>query len=175
LSPRSASWQSPKILSLASLAPAEFQRFRETGVMVFSTPMEMFDRDFPGHFLRLVSRVSTSIIALLPALDGIHATLSNSGVSRVVLGPDVFQVVPIRKDPESVALTSPINATGVVDMDITQSDMLYPFEGCGVGGTWELRMPKAANQFDYRSIANVLVSIEFTALDVLSQQVGYIC
>ena len=89
-----------KNFSLASLAPAEFQRFRETGVMVFATPMEMFDRDFPGHFLRLISRVRTSLIALVPAVDGIHATLSNSGVSRVVIGPDVFQVVPIRKDPD---------------------------------------------------------------------------
>jgi hypothetical protein len=154
-----------KTISLARLAPAEFQRFRETGVIVFATPMEMFDRDFPGHYLRIISRVRTSIIALIPSTDGIHATLSNSGLSRVVIGPEVFQAVPIRKDPESVALSTPINATGIIEMEAQQSDMLFPFEGCGVDSTWEWRMPKAANQFDYRTIADVLVTIEYTALD----------
>ena len=40
--------------SLARLAPAEFQRFRETGRLL-SPPLELFDRDFPGHYLRLIS------------------------------------------------------------------------------------------------------------------------
>lgn len=154
-----------KTISLARLAPAEFQRFRETGVIVFSTPMEMFDRDFPGHYLRIISRVRTSIIALIPPTDGIHATLSTSGLSRVVIGPDVFQTVPIRRDPEFVALSTPINATGILEMDAQQSDMLFPFEGCGVDNTWELCMPKAANQFPYSTVADVLVTIEYSALD----------
>jgi hypothetical protein len=154
-----------KTISLAGLAPAEFQQFRETGLIVFNTPAEMFDREFPGHYLRIISRVRTSIIALIPSTNGIHATLSTSGLSRVVIGPDVFQTVPIRKDPEFVALSTPINATGVLEMDVQQSELLFPFEGCGVDTTWELRMPKAANQFDYRTIADVLVTIEFTALD----------
>jgi hypothetical protein len=154
-----------KTISLASFAPAEFQHFRETGVIVFSTPMAMFDRDFPGHYLRIISRVRSTVIALIPPTDGIHATLSTSGLSRVVIGPDVFQTVPIRKDPEFVALSTPINATGIVEMDAQQSDILFPFEGSGVDTTWELRMPKAANQFDYRTIADAIITIEFTALD----------
>jgi hypothetical protein len=93
----------------------------------------------------------------------------------VVIGPDVFQTVPVRRDPEFVVLSTPINATGVLEMEAQQSDMLSPFEGCGVDTTWELRMPKAANQFDYRTIADVLVTIEFTALDSFDyrQQVIY--
>ena len=154
-----------KTISLASLAPAEFQVFRETGVMVFTTPTEIFDRDFPGHYLRMISKVRTSVIALVPPIQGIHATLSTSGLSRVVIGPDVFQTVPIRRDPELIALSTPINATGVLEMELLQSDMLYPFEGCGADATWELRMPKAANQIDYRTIADVLVTIEYTALN----------
>src|SRR6266536_2605163 len=43
-----------KTISLSRLAPVEFQRFRETGVLPFATPMEMFDRGFPGHYLRLI-------------------------------------------------------------------------------------------------------------------------
>ena len=36
-----------KTFSMARLVPAEFQRFRETGVLPFSTTMDMFDRGFP--------------------------------------------------------------------------------------------------------------------------------
>jgi Tc toxin complex TcA C-terminal TcB-binding domain len=46
-----------KTISLAQLAPAEFQKFRETGVITFATPAELFDRDFPGLYLRLIRRV----------------------------------------------------------------------------------------------------------------------
>ena len=157
--------QLAKTISLALLSPAEFQRFTETGVMIFATPMELFDRGFPGHYLRLIRRVRTAVIALIPPTQGIHATLTASGLSRTVIGPEIFQTIPIRRDPEFVALTSPANSTGVVEMEALQTDMLLPFEGNGVDSTWEFRMPKAANQFDFRSIADVLITIEYTALN----------
>jgi len=156
--------QLTKTFSLSRLAPVEFQRFRETGVITFATPMEMFDRDFPGHYLRLVSRVALSVVALIPPLHGVRATLSSSGLSRVVIGPDVFQTVPIRREPEQIALSAAANATGLLDLE-PQPDMLRPFEGCGVEGVWELRMPRASNPFDYRTIADVLLTIDYTALD----------
>ncbi len=157
--------QLTKTCSLAQLFPAEFQRFRETGVIAFLTPMEMFDRDFPGHYLRLIKRLRTSLIALIPPTQGIRATLTASGISRAVVETDgTFPTVMIRRDPELVALSSPINATGLFELE-AQSEMLLPFESMGVDTTWELSMPKAANPFDYRTIADVLITIEYTALN----------
>jgi hypothetical protein len=150
--------------SLARLAPLEFQRFRETGVLRFVTPMELFDRAFPGHYLRLIKRVRTSVIALIPPTQGIRATLLASGISRVVIGGDIFHEVVVRRDPELVALTSPTNATGIFELD-TQSEMLLPFESMGVDTSWELQLPKAANPFDFGTIADVLLTIEYTALN----------
>src|SRR5215207_3122465 len=43
--------------------------------------------------------------------------------------------------------------------------MLLPFEGIGVDTSWELQMPKASNPFDFRTIADVLITIEYTALN----------
>jgi hypothetical protein len=154
--------QLTKTISLARLAPLELQRFRDTGILTFATPMQLFDRDFPGHYLRLTKRVRTSVVALIPPNQGIRATLTTAGVSRVVIGGDVFQTISVRRDPESVALTSPMNATGLFEFE-PQSDMLLPFEYTGVDTLWHLEMPKAANPFDYHTIADVLFTVEYTA------------
>jgi hypothetical protein len=158
--------QLTKTISLARLAPAEFQRFRETGVLRFDTPMVLFDHDFPGHYLRLIKRIRTSVIALIPPTQGINATLSTTGLSRIVIGSNgLFQTAQVRRPPESIALSSPINATGLFELTPQTPEMLFPFEGMGVDTAWEFQMPKAANLFDYSTIADVLLSIEYTALN----------
>lgn len=151
-------------ISLMQLDPYSLARFQQTGVLTFATPMQLFDQDFPGHYLRLIRRVRTSVIALIPPSLGIRATLSSSGLSRVVVGGQTYQTVTVQRDPEVVALTSPTNATGVFDLD-PQSDLLLPFEGTGVDTTWEFRMPKAANPFDFSTIADVQITIDFAAFD----------
>ncbi|GAB7109662.1 hypothetical protein JCM4814A_79770 [Streptomyces phaeofaciens JCM 4814] len=150
-------------ISLAEFAPFEFQMFRDSGVLAFDTQLTDFDRMFPGHYLRLIKRVRVSVVALIPPVSGIRATLTASGISRVVTGPEVFQETVIRRTPESIALTSPTNASGVFELD-SQSEMLLPFESMGVATRWQLELPKAANQFDFRSIADVLLTVDYTAL-----------
>lgn len=150
-------------VSLASLDPFAFQQFRQTGLLLFRTPMTLFDRKFPGHYLRLMRRVRLSVVALIPPTQGIRATLSTTGTSRVVIGRDTFQTVQVQKRPESIALTAPLNASGLFELD-AQPELLVPFEGMGVDTTWSLEMPKASNPFDFTTIADVLITFEFTAL-----------
>jgi len=158
--------QLTRILSLASLDPFEFQRFRDTGVMNFRTDLALFDRDFPGHYLRLIKRVRLSLVALIPPTAGIHATLSTTGLSRVTVGDmGLYQTVLTRRPPESVALSSTRDATGLFELVPQTREMMLPFESMGVDTAWELRMPKPSNLFDYRTIADVLMTIEYTALD----------
>jgi hypothetical protein len=158
--------QLTKTFSLARLAPIEFAQFRETGVIVVGTPAELFDRDFPGHYMRLVKRVRTSVIALVSPTDGIHATLSTAGTSRVVIGGDTFRSVVVRRDPETAGLTSPRDATGLFDLiPDSQPELLLPFEGTGVDTVWRFDLPKAANSFDYSTIADVLLTLEYTAFN----------
>ena len=154
--------------SLATLAPFELQRFRETGVLSFATPMELFDRGFPGHYLRLIKRVRVSIIALVPPVHGVRATLTASGLSRVAVARgasgDALHTVVVRRPPEQIAFTGAINATGLLELE-PDRDLLLPFEGLGVDTTWELMLPPAANTLDPGTIADVLVTIDYTALD----------
>lgn len=152
-----------RTISLAQLVPAEFQRFKDSGVLVFATPGELFDRDFPGLYLRLLRSVSVSVIALVPPVEGIKATLSSTGVSRVVVGPEPFQTVVIRREPETVALSIPIGGNGAVVME-GSSAMYLPFESGGIDATWEFRLPRAANRFDYAGLTDVLMTFEYSAL-----------
>jgi hypothetical protein len=151
-------------VSLAQIAPLELQQFRETGVLVFATPMDMFDREFPGHYLRLIKRLWVSLSALIPAALGIRATLSTSGLSRVVVAGDQFVPVVLNRSPEAIAFTSPLNATGLFELE-SENGLLLPFEGMGVDAVWQLELPKPANPFDYHTIADVLLTIEYTALN----------
>ncbi len=167
--------QLTKTVSLAQFSPVEFQIFRETGKLIFDIPMELFDRDFPGHYLRLIKKVRISLIALVPPVDGIKASLSSSGISRVVVNNNNnFQEKTIQRSPEIVAYTVPLNATGQFDFELQQqNEMLRPFEGNGVAGSWELELPKPANNFDYNTIADALITFDYTAFnsDVYRQQV----
>lgn len=158
--------QLSKTISLARLYPVKFQRFRETGIMTFETRLDQFDRDFPGQYLRLIKQVHTSVIALISPVEGVQYTLSAAGMSRVVQQRDnLFQKTIIRRDPESVAFTSPANPGNRFDMVPQPQDMLVPFEGMGVETVWELRMPKPSNQMNYNTIADILVTIDYTALE----------
>lgn len=156
--------QLSQTFSLARLFPFEFEKFRQTGRLPFATPMELFDRGFPGHYMRLIKRISVSVMALVPPTEGIRATLTSSGISRVVIGPDVFRTIEIQRSPELIAFTSPVNATGLFQMESeAEGELLLPFEGQGVDTTWQLEMPHAANAFDFRTIADVLLTIDYTA------------
>jgi len=156
--------QLSKTISLSQLAPLELERLRTTGVATFVTSSELFDRDFPGHHLRLIKRVAVSLVALVPPVEGIRATLTSSGISRVVVGPEVFQQIIVRREPQTIALTSPVNATGLFAFE-AQPDLANPCELDGVDMGWEFRLPIPSNPFDYRSIADLLVTIDYTALD----------
>ena len=170
--------QLSKTISLAQMMPVEFQIFRSgadlgngqrrpAGRLAFSTLMEMFDRDFPGHYMRLIKAIKVTVVALIPPNDGIRATLRNNGLSRVVVGPpysNAFREDTIRRNPEAVALSVPFQATGLFVLDYND-DLLLPFEGCGVATDWTFELPTLANRFDYGTITDVLFTMEYTALD----------
>lgn len=153
-----------KTISLASAAPIEFQRLRRDGWMSFATLMEWFDRDFPGQYLRLIKNVSLTVVGLIPPGEGIHATLINNGISEVVLGPPLYQKSTIHRYPESISVSTASNGTGLFQLNF-EDPILLPFEGSGVQTAWILEMPKGANRFNYDTLVDVLLTVNYTAHD----------
>ncbi len=148
--------------SLARLMPIEFEEFRRSGLLAFATSMQWFNEGFPGHYMRMIKKVRVSVVALIPPSLGIRATLTNGGFSRVVTADIGNPTVVIQQNPQMVGLTSAISATGVFELD-QQSDLLYPFESTGVDTTWYLELPPAGNPFDFGTLMDVVISLDYTA------------
>lgn len=152
-----------KVISLASVAPVELEQLRKEGWMEFVSIMDWFDQDFPGHYMRLIKNVSMTIVALIPSGESIHATLSNIGISTVVVDPSKQSSI-IMRNPESIAVSAASNGTGLFELQL-DDPILLPFESSGVESTWTLEMPKGANHFDYETFVDVLFTIRYTALE----------
>ncbi len=159
--------QMTKVISIGQLYPDAFQTFRETGVLNFDLTDRLFDYDFPGHYLRLVNGIKVSVIGLIPVYDNIKATLTAGTTSYTVINTNnMFQRIPIRRmETEQVALTGASRATGVFEFQQQQGELLNPFEGTGIESRWEFKMPRFSNRMDYSNIADVLIEVDYTAMD----------
>src|SRR5262249_38142944 len=125
---------------LAPLSPVDVQQFRQTGMLPFATPIEVFERGLPGLYLATIHQVRVSVIALVSPEQGIRAWLSNGGTSRIVVSDGgVFRTETLVRPAETLAFTAPANATGVFSVDL-QPELLLPFEGSGIDTTCELHM-----------------------------------
>lgn len=148
--------------SLARLMPLEFADFRRSGILPFTTTLRQFDEGFPGHYMRLIRRVRISIPALVAPTIGLRATLSSSGISRVVTGDPGFPVTIVQQPPEMVAFTGTMQASGVFELD-SQASLLSPFEGSGVDTSWMLELPPAGNPLDFSTVMDAIVTIDYVA------------
>lgn len=166
--------QLSKTISLASYLTTEFVELKRTGHISFNTLMAWFDSDFPGHYMRLIKNVRVTVLALVPPNEGIHATLRNDGFSTVIVNENgTFVSKPaLRSFGDSVALDAPFNDSGVFVLDYNDP-MLLPFEGLGVETSWAFELPRASNRFNFDTIMDVLLTIEYTALhdDLYREQV----
>jgi hypothetical protein len=154
--------QLTQTFSLAALAAVDLERFRQSGVLPFAFPLDSWGT--PGLYLATIRAVRISIAALIPPSQGIRGTLTSGGCSHIVVpGGNGFQTVTLARPPETVALTSPVGASGVFGVDLSP-ELLLPFEGSGLDLPFQLELPPPINWFDYRTIADVQVSVDFTAL-----------
>jgi len=156
--------QISKTFSLARRMPIEMVKFRDSGRITFNTLLDWFDDGFQGHYLRLIKSVRVSMFAIVPPLDGIHAMLHNTGESSVVVleNGNYVEKRAARNFGESIALDSAFNESGLFVLNY-EDPMLLPFEGLGVQTQWTLELPRGNNRFNLDTIADVFLTIEYTA------------
>ena len=160
-----------KSVSLAELDPAQLQALRETGSCTFELPEVIYDIDHPGHYLRRIRAVRLTI----PAVVGPHVSLGASlqlvthKTRRERIGTYAEQ--PVGSDArfdygtgggQMIATSTAVNDGGLFNLDF-RDERYLPFEYAGAISTWKLDLPAQVRQFDYRTIEDVVIHVDYTA------------
>ena len=164
-----------KHVSLSLLAPASLLALKDEGFCTVDLPEELFDLDYPGHYFRRIRSVSLSI----PCIGGPHTTVTctlrlvrnavrintdlASGYARVTDDDDArFRESHVRA--KAIATSSGVNDAGLFEFNYSDPRYL-PFEGAGAVSGWhiELTRERELRQFDYSTIADVILHVRYTA------------
>jgi hypothetical protein len=137
-------------LSLRRLNPSALWSLRTTGrTGTFAVPKWLFDLDFPGHANRRIKSVSVSVPCVVGPYVGVNGILSCTSES------------PARR----IATSSGQNDAGVFQLDFRDERNL-PFEWIDLDASetrWELELPAVLRPFDYATISDVVLHIQYTA------------
>lgn len=163
-----------KHVSLAQVAPWCLLQLKMTGACTLELPEWLFDMDYPGHYMRRIKTVSVSIPCVTGPYTGIHCTLSlhNSRVRISNLVGSSYEMTDATDARfkheygtiQSIATSHGQNDAGLFELDFSDERFL-PFEGAGVISTWGIAMPQETNQFDFSTISDVILHIQYTARD----------
>ena len=163
-----------KHVSLAMLNPIALSRLKEEGRCEIELSETLFDIDYPNHYFRRIKSVRITI----PAVTGPYTTLSctlrllRSSVRRQsTLLNRPYARDEGNNDPrfsdsfgaiQSIAISSGQSDSGLFELNF-RDERYLPFEGAGVISRWQLEMPNEFRQFDYDSISDVILHINYTA------------
>ena len=161
-----------KSVSLAELNPQQLQALRETGTGTFEVPEALFDLDHPGHYLRRIRSVRITIPAVVGPYTTLGANLqllTHKTRAEKTLGGYVEQ--PVNGDGrfrygtgsgQSIATSTAMSDGGLFNLDF-KDERYLPFEYAGAISVWKLELPNQVRQFDYRTIEDVVIHIDYTA------------
>jgi len=151
--------------SLAQLGADKLMDLQATGECEFSIPEFFFDLHYPGQYRRRIKAVRLTLPCVIGPYGNIGATLTMTR-SELRDRPQVnapLKIVPLRQAP-IIAASNAQNDAGVFEFNF-RDERYMPFEGMGAISTWKLSLPKTARSFDYSTISDVILRINYTALD----------
>jgi hypothetical protein len=162
-----------KNISLAQLFPLSLLALKEAGSCSITLPEWLFDMDYPGHYFRRIKSVSLSIPSVVGPYTSINCTLSlvNSGIRISTDVPGDYGDPLAPADPRflkciapqvAIATSHGVNDAGMFELNF-KDERFLPFEGAGAVSEWQLDMPRANNQFDLASVADVILHVRYTA------------
>jgi hypothetical protein len=161
-------------VSLLSLDPTALIALRESGKCEVNIPEALFDLDYPGHYLRRIKSVSLTIPCVTGPYTGVNCTLSllKSSIRQgTAIESGYERDTESDSDPRFRDTFGPIQSivtsnaqfdSGVFDTNL-RDERYLPFEGAGVISVWRLELPAAFRQFDYNTVADVILHIRYTA------------
>jgi hypothetical protein len=164
-----------KQVSLALNCPLALLKLKETGECEISLTEELFNMDYPGHYMRRIKSVSLTIPCVAGPYTGVNCTLtllSNSvRVKPTLLNGKTYERVTAGDDPrfrdnlvpiQSIATSHGQNDSGMFELNF-RDERYLPFEGAGAESRWRLQLPKECNAFDFNTIADIVLQVRYMA------------
>ncbi|KAF3916789.1 hypothetical protein ABW20_dc0108324 [Dactylellina cionopaga] len=171
-----------KSISMKQVSPLSLLKLRETGTTEFTIPEVLFDFDFPGHFGRRIKQVTITVPCIVSSYTSLSCDVrllnhcyrlkaggSSDDPEYYPASYDAYSTdarfatdnIPIK----AIAMSGGQNDGGQFDLSFT-SERYSPFEGAGVISRWKLTLPpKSMQQFEYRSISDVIFHVRYISLD----------
>lgn len=164
-----------KSVSLVLHDPLALIRLKTSSECMVRLSEELFDADYPGHYLRRIKSVTLTIPAVVGPHTSINCTLTlqKSKFRTSVTGdyaerePEsdgdarfVYGVTPL----QSIATSHAQNDSGLFELNF-RDERYLPFEYAGAISEWRIELPKDTNAFDFDTISDVILKINYTARD----------
>ncbi|KAL2823735.1 hypothetical protein BDW59DRAFT_163101 [Aspergillus cavernicola] len=162
-----------RTVSLRQVDPGNLLKLRRTGSATLDLPEVLFDMDYPGHYCRRIASVAVTIPCILGAYSSLNCTLT--------LTKHKYRISPIaeKKNYETpsqesfrsdnipitaIAVSNGVQDNGGYGLHFLDSEKYGPFEGAGAISTWQIELPEKFGQFDYNTISDVVLRLQYTAL-----------
>ncbi|WP_341521176.1 neuraminidase-like domain-containing protein [Pseudomonas sp. G.S.17] len=159
------------------------------GEIAFDLKSSLFDKDYPGHYLRQLVRVSVSIPAVLGPYEDMRVMLTQQS-SSALLKPQIAGVRYLYKeagelpqeedeivDPthivfnpranQQIGISGGIDDDGMFILDFGD-ERYFPFEGTGAVSRWTLSFPRHASGRQMAildSLTDIILHVRYFAVD----------
>jgi peptidoglycan hydrolase-like protein with peptidoglycan-binding domain len=159
-----------KHISLANFFPRQLLQIKENadGKAQITLPEWLFDMDYPGHYQRRIKSVSISIPCVTGPYTSVNCTLSLTGSRIRLTNTPTDDELNFDSRPalvKSIATSHAQRDSGLFELNFSD-DRFLPFEGAGViDSQWTISLPHKTNFFDFASIADIILHINYSALD----------
>jgi hypothetical protein len=149
--------------SLALLDAGQLVQLRQTGSCTIKIPELAFEVFYPGQYRRVIKSVRVSIPCVAGPYTNISARLTLLKGEIEEAENDPLKEIDIAKNT-SISTSSANNDAGLFELRF-HDDRYLPFEGAGAISEWRLELPSMMRSFNYDTIPDVIMHLNYTALD----------
>jgi len=165
-----------KHISLAQMFPDKLLTLISEKIVTLELPEWIFDMDYPGQYMRRIKSVAVTIPNVAGPNTNISLKLSLTGSAiRTESTGGLYPYDTFKSTSCTICTSSAQNDSGMFELNFGDERYL-PFENTGTISRWTLEFP-GHNQFDLSSISDVILHINYTALqseDLKQSAIGYL-
>lgn len=168
-----------KHICLSQLDASALQLLKTNRQCWINLPEELFDMDYPGHYMRRIKTIGITIPCVAGPYTTVGCTLSltknsvrtdnsnGAAYPRKTTG-GVPADDPRFRDSvgaiQSIATSNAQNDDGLFELNF-RDERYLPFEGAGAISQWHLQLPSGITPFDYSTITDVILHLKYTSRD----------